>query len=346
MPRWTVPGLFAALAILAGARAIHALGDAVGNPTARAGLIALYFLLRAGVTSAFAAFTLRRPAPHRVSRDPAAFAACAMAMLLVMPFAGPSSDTATALVLAGDLIAVAACGWLLASILALRSCFGVLPEARGLVVHGPYRLVRHPLYLGEIVAVAGLTLSSPAVWSIALIGPFAVAQWVRMGLEENALAAAFPEYRAYAARTGRLLPRIRGYRKLMGRRKNAAAAITASVIAAIIAGGCGATQGSHTVHLQVNAPTSGSEIAVADVNVYGTVDPASAAVVVAGTRAQVAHGTFTRRMVLGRGLSHIKVVATAPGYAPAQLDIAVRSSLCAVGPNQREGCKRSRQRAG
>jgi protein-S-isoprenylcysteine O-methyltransferase Ste14 len=219
MARWCVPGVFAVLAAFAGARAVHAFGDALASPTVKAGLIALYFLLRASVTTAFAAFTLRRPAPLRPSREPAAFVACAVAMLLVLPVGGPGSGTATALVIAGDLIALVAGTWLLVSVLALGNCFGVLPEARGLVVRGPYRFLRHPVYLGEIgslagLTLAGLTLSSSAAWSLAILGAFVIAQSVRMRMEENALTAAFPEYRDYAARTGRLLPRRRAYREL------------------------------------------------------------------------------------------------------------------------------------
>lgn len=214
MTKWTVPGLFAVAGVLLGARAVHALGHAVASPSARTGLIALYFLLRTSVTTAFAAFTVRRPAPLRPAREPAAFAACAVAMLLVIPIGGPGSSTSTALVLAGDVIAVAACAWVLVSVLALGRCFGVLPEARGLVIRGPYRFVRHPVYLGEIGVLAGLTLSSSAAWSVAIFGAFVIAQSIRMRLEERALTAAFPDYRVYAAQTGRLLPRLRAFRKL------------------------------------------------------------------------------------------------------------------------------------
>jgi protein-S-isoprenylcysteine O-methyltransferase Ste14 len=201
--------VFAVLALLAGEHAARALTHVFAHPSGKAELIAVYYVLRTSVTGAFAAFTLRRPAPRRHSREPAAFIACAMAMVLVFPFSGPGAGTATARVLAGDLIAAIACAWLLASVLALGTCFGVLPEARGLVTRGPYRLVRHPVYLGEIAALVGLAVSSSQVWTVVIVVPFAIAQWVRMGLEERALSEAFPEYRQYASRTGRLLPGLR-----------------------------------------------------------------------------------------------------------------------------------------
>ena len=97
---------------------------------------------------------------------------------------------------------------MLASALALGTCFGVLPEVRGLVTRGPYRIVRHPIYLGELGAYAGLFVASPRLLN--LIGGlfFVAGQATRMRLEERALRAEFPEYAAYAARTSRLLPRV------------------------------------------------------------------------------------------------------------------------------------------
>ena len=41
-----------------------------------------------------------------------------------------------------------------------------VPEARGLVTRGPYRLVRHPIYLGEYVGRAGLTVRARS-WYLA-----------------------------------------------------------------------------------------------------------------------------------------------------------------------------------
>ena len=109
-------------------------------------------------------------------------------------------------------------------------------------------------------------------------------------------------------------------------RKTGAIACTATMLAVISTAGCGGTQSPPAVHLALTAPTAGVELSVSNVKVFGTVDPASAVVVVAGKHVHVAHGVFARWMTLRKGLSHIKVVATAAGYAPAKLDIAVRSS--------------------
>jgi protein-S-isoprenylcysteine O-methyltransferase Ste14 len=201
-----VPAVFLALATLDGADATRAIGLFSAHASARHGLLALHAVLRTAVGLAFAYFTARRSEPRRYAREPVAFLACAVAMLAVAPVASPSRGTPSGLLLAGDAVAVIGSVWIFASVLALGHCFGVLPEARGLVTHGPYRLVRHPVYLGEIGAMAGLTLAAPALLHLAMLGIFVLAQSTRMGLEERALSEAFAEYASYAARTPRLVP--------------------------------------------------------------------------------------------------------------------------------------------
>jgi protein-S-isoprenylcysteine O-methyltransferase Ste14 len=201
-----VPLVFLAIAALNAADAVRAIGAFSAHTGSRLGLLALYAVLRTAVSLAFAFFTAQRSEPRRRARAPVAFLACAVAMLAVVPVGGPDSGTPSALLLAGDAVAVGGSLWIFASVLALGRCFGVLPEARGLVTRGPYRLVRHPVYLGEIAALAGLTLAAPALSHVAILAVFVLAQSVRMGLEEKALTEAFPEYVAYAARTSRLLP--------------------------------------------------------------------------------------------------------------------------------------------
>jgi protein-S-isoprenylcysteine O-methyltransferase Ste14 len=68
--------------------------------------------------------------------------------------------------------------------------------------------MRHPVYLGELGSCAGLVIAAPTIYNLCLLAGFVAAQWVRMGFEEKALAAAFPEYRRYASETPRLRPVI------------------------------------------------------------------------------------------------------------------------------------------
>ena len=59
---------------------------------------------------------------------------------------------------AGLTLVTLAAGLSLVSLLAMGRLFGVRPALRGLVKGGPYRFVRHPMYLSYIVADVGYNL--------------------------------------------------------------------------------------------------------------------------------------------------------------------------------------------
>jgi protein-S-isoprenylcysteine O-methyltransferase Ste14 len=204
-----VPGVFLGLALSIAVHAAHQVGALADHPSMREGLLTAYALLRTAVAVAFAAFTVQRAEPARRSRELPAFVACTVAMGAILVVSPPAAGTSANLLVAGDAVAVAGCLWLLASVLVLGRCFGVLPEARGFVLRGPYRFVRHPVYLGEIVALAGLVLAAPVAWNVIVLVLFVIAQLVRTHLEERALTDAFPQYTRYAETTGRLVPRLR-----------------------------------------------------------------------------------------------------------------------------------------
>jgi protein-S-isoprenylcysteine O-methyltransferase Ste14 len=215
-----VPAAFALIAIATGARAASTAAHAVASPGTHAALIALYHLLRTGVALAFAVFTIGRAEPHRHARSPLALGACVLATVAVLAFEAPNGSSNEVLIFAGDLVAVLACLWLLASVLALGRCFGILPEARGLVTRGPYRLVRHPVYLGELSASGGLALASSSVRNALVLMLLAAMQLTRMGFEERALSRAFPDYLTYAARTPRLIPFVGLFSRLPARTRH------------------------------------------------------------------------------------------------------------------------------
>ena len=78
-----------------------------------------------------------------------------------------------------------------------------------LVTSGPYRWVRHPMYVSGLVLFGGYFLLT-ANWFIGLACGLTLAVLAaRTPGEERHLADRFGEaYRAYAARTGRFLPRF------------------------------------------------------------------------------------------------------------------------------------------
>jgi protein-S-isoprenylcysteine O-methyltransferase Ste14 len=206
--RWTVTGVFVALTVATAIGAVAAWEDVSADPALRVVAEAGYASLRTAIVLAFSLFVFTRGPSRRPSRDPVAFAACAAAVGGIVLLEAPPESAATSLVLAGDLVAFLACVWLLVSVVSLGRCFGVLPEARGLVTRGPYRIVRHPVYLGELAACGGLVIAAPTARNAVVAIVFALAQGVRMRLEEKELEEQFPEYRRYAAVTPRLVPRL------------------------------------------------------------------------------------------------------------------------------------------
>ena len=87
----------------------------------------------------------------------------------------------------------------------------ILRDGHELIERGPYRWVRHPMYTSFVILSVGMLLLS-ANWVIGG-GPLLflpLLMLVRTPREERMLLARFgDDYRAYMARTGRYLPRLR-----------------------------------------------------------------------------------------------------------------------------------------
>jgi protein-S-isoprenylcysteine O-methyltransferase Ste14 len=74
------------------------------------------------------------------------------------------------------------------------------PRHAQLVVRGPYRVLRHPIYVGGVLFFAGLSLALSA-YALALTAVLAVFWIAKARLEERLLTERFPEYAAYRRRT-------------------------------------------------------------------------------------------------------------------------------------------------
>jgi protein-S-isoprenylcysteine O-methyltransferase Ste14 len=80
-----------------------------------------------------------------------------------------------------------------------------------LITHGPYRLIRHPMYLSFILLGLGMALTA-ANWAMAFFTclPPMIAHLRRSKQEEELLEETFGEdYLAYKDRTGSLFPKIK-----------------------------------------------------------------------------------------------------------------------------------------
>jgi len=190
--------LFGMMALLAGTAAARSSGPADF----------IFHVLGAALWTMFAVLVNIRPAPLRRGRSVVGVAAALiaqLAFLLIGLVAGSSGSGA--LLVAGDLMLGAGLLFAIASVAFLGRCFGVLPDVRGLVTRGPYRLVRHPLYLGELTAALGIVVGAQR-WAPALAAWLVCLglQLVRTKYEERSLRAEFPEYAPYADSTKRLIP--------------------------------------------------------------------------------------------------------------------------------------------
>ncbi len=87
--------------------------------------------------------------------------------------------------------------------------FSFWPEARRLVVCGPYRLVRHPIYFAEITMSAGALILNLRLTMV--VGEFIVVVLVivRIHVEERLLGTTFPGFKEFETATHhRLIPGI------------------------------------------------------------------------------------------------------------------------------------------
>jgi protein-S-isoprenylcysteine O-methyltransferase Ste14 len=90
----------------------------------------------------------------------------------------------------------------------------VTRQKHTLVIHGPYRWVRHPFYDSAALLALGVSLIA-ANWLFFVTGVVLFCLLIiRTRTEEENLLARFGDsYRAYMERTGRFLPRIRANRR-------------------------------------------------------------------------------------------------------------------------------------
>jgi protein-S-isoprenylcysteine O-methyltransferase Ste14 len=137
----------------------------------------------------------------------------AAAVMTTLSLAGPpllrgsdarpfAPDELTAIVSAFGLMVV------IVGKMALGRSFGVAPANRGIVVRGPYSVVRHPIYTGYLITHTGFLLANPVPWNIAVILIADAALIVRALMEERVLKAD-AEYQGYCQRVGwHLLPGV------------------------------------------------------------------------------------------------------------------------------------------
>ncbi len=89
--------------------------------------------------------------------------------------------------------------------------FNIRPEPRRgarLVTQGPYRWVRHPMYVALLLAMAGIAAEAPNGVLLGMWGALLLVLNFKAALEERLLLQRWPEYADYRTRTARFIPGV------------------------------------------------------------------------------------------------------------------------------------------
>ncbi len=80
-----------------------------------------------------------------------------------------------------------------------------------LIRTGPYSRIRHPIYTGIILALAGTAVAVNSYWSYVGVAIFVVIFWLKARAEEALLAGEFgPRFEDHRSKTGFFLPKLTG----------------------------------------------------------------------------------------------------------------------------------------
>ena len=173
-------------------------------------LLSMLTVLASAIYLTFAAMILvssRRPVSRYKSVLPnltailAAFAVYLFALAPRGSVLGVSVYVALSLIFAGTVLVIV-------SMFFLRRAFSITPQARFLVTSGPYRFVRHPMYVGNILSLFGLAILVDSWEAMLLFFICGSLQIARAYYDENVLEGAFPAYADYRKNVGSFLPRI------------------------------------------------------------------------------------------------------------------------------------------
>src|SRR5207245_11598520 len=150
-------GVFGFLVVIQAELAIAGLGR-LGQDSTTVAYLVNRLLTLAFFSSLFILYMVRGRAVARDHNPVAVLAAMVGSFILFGMILVPSPARSASLVVltASHLCLAVGMTQAIYALSYLRHRFSIVPQARGLVTSGPYRLVRHPSYLGEIPPGVGL----------------------------------------------------------------------------------------------------------------------------------------------------------------------------------------------
>lgn len=174
-------------------------GGSVATLAARLMTIAYYVLI---VAVYLRRSTARATSPSRLA---AAVALLASYLPFSLGFLAAGTPPLPVLMVA-NVSLLLGLGFSLWSLRCLDRSFSIIAQARAVVSRGPYRIVRHPLYTGELVAALGIVLLNPGWATFAVWFFLCGLQAYRAHHEEAILLATLSDYAQYQRQTPQLLP--------------------------------------------------------------------------------------------------------------------------------------------
>jgi protein-S-isoprenylcysteine O-methyltransferase Ste14 len=150
-----------------------------------------------------AGFVVVRPTPVRSEKGPGIWLLVIVATLVPLTYTLLPCSPYPAAVSSSWIRAAqwAGAAGVLTSVLYLRRSFSLLPQARGVVCRGPYRLVRHPMYASYLLLdMTYWCVGCASIWPVLVWSMEAAFLFWRARVEERVLVATFEEYRTYCRR--------------------------------------------------------------------------------------------------------------------------------------------------
>lgn len=86
------------------------------------------------------------------------------------------------------------------------SLLAEIPENAALIIDGPYRVIRHPMYTSVMLIAAALVVNEPSPSRLIALIVLAATLFIKMEREEVYLNRHFKEYGEYKAKTQKLIP--------------------------------------------------------------------------------------------------------------------------------------------
>ena len=119
----------------------------------------------------------------------------------------PASETRLAIGLGMEILGIGLTIWARVILAGNWSANVTIKEEHELTTSGPYRLVRHPIYTGILLAFLGTAMGLARLGALLAFPLFVLGLWLKLRIEERFLREQFgTQYEAYEVHSKALIP--------------------------------------------------------------------------------------------------------------------------------------------